>query len=122
MTEIYITEKEELYTFDELSLIKEAAPEDIQEKLSLMLDALASFKSSKALFFMPKATYDLMSLFQANKSICDISADDIRLICKGSVNEKLSHKLKILLQFVEDGNAVLPVVIEADNLKKIQID
>lgn len=76
---------------------------------------------------MPKETYDISSIFQGNISICKIDESDIQNFFD-SLNKKetplvlrhISGKLKTLLEYLQEGNSVYPVVIQADCLKKIE--
>ena len=129
MKEIYIADKEEIYTYNELEIIKVNTSADLHEKICKMQEALSCSKTSKVLFFMPKETFDLMSIFQGDNSICDINLEDVKLMmetgtknCSKKIKDHLDKKIKTLLAFLEGGNKVFPVAIEADSLKKIPVE
>lgn len=125
--EVYISEKEEAYTYDEILFIKNCNDEErLKEKLELLAKAVKDNKKTSAIFFMPKASYEISSLFQGDILICEIDKSDIQnffdfLKCKETsfIQRHVFGKLKTLLEYLQEGNSVYPVVIQADCLKKI---
>jgi len=125
--ELYISEKEEVYTYDEILFIKNCNNEErLEEKLELLAKAVKDNKKTSAIFFMPKASYEISSLFQGDILICEIEKSDIQnlldsLKCKEAsfIQRHIFGKLKTLLEYLQEGNSVYPVVIQADCLKKI---
>lgn len=125
--ELYISEKEEAYTYDEILFIKNCNNEErLKEKLELLENAVKDNIKTSAIFFMPKASYEISSLFQGDILICEIDKSDIQnlldsLKCKEAsfIQRHIFGKLKTLLEYLQEGNSVYPLVIQADCLKKI---
>lgn len=125
--ELYISEKEEVYTYDEILFIKNCNNEErLEKKLELLAKAVKDNKKTSAIFFMPKASYEISSLFQGDILICEIDKSDIQnffdfLKCKETsfIQRHIFGKLKTLLEYLQEGNSVYPVVIQADCLKKL---
>lgn len=125
--EVYISEKEEAYTYDEILFIKNCNDEErLKKKLEHLAKAVKDNKKTSAIFFMPKASYEISSLFQDDILICEIEKSDIQnffdsLKCKEAsfIQRHIFGKLKTLLEYLQEGNSVYPVVIQADCLKKI---
>lgn len=124
--EVYISEKEEVYTYDEILFIKNCNNEErLEKKLELLENAVKDNKKTSAIFFMPKSSYEISSLFQGDILICEIDKSDIQnffdfLKCKETsfIQRHIFGKLKTLLEYLQEGNSVYPVVIQADCLKK----
>ena len=114
--QIYIINKEEAYTYDELDfisqmilkngendqpplpakatdLVTKSAPSTnsqlLLDKIEKLKSALAQNKTSMAIFFMPKQTFDLFSIIQGQKAICQIDLEDIEKMKKvfGDANQ-----------------------------------
>ncbi len=125
--ELYISEKEEVYTYDEILFIKNCNNEErLEKKLELLENAVKDNKKTSAIFFMPKASYEISSLFQGDILICEIEESDIQNFFDSLKYKEASFiqrhifgKLKTLLEYLQEGNSVYPVVIQADCLKKI---
>ena len=138
--EISIIKKEEAYTYDELNLIEEKLLPLVADKeqrsaagevLRALKDSLENQKTSSAVFFMPQNTFNIFSLIQGDNSICKITKENIEALCKvfdlaGIQAEKpvykhLRKKLETLNEYLQQGNAVRPTVIAADNFSVIEI-
>ena len=125
------SKKNELYTADELCAIKTALSETTEKSASL-IEKITKMQNSirdrnrQAIFFMPEKTYNLFSIFQGQNAICDIGKNDIKTLLKllertslSNKNSQISQiikKLKILNEFLQQGNVVKPVVTAADVL------
>lgn len=119
------SEKNELYTADELCSIEtalsetEEKPANLIEKITKMQNSISD-KHRQAIFFMPEKTYNLFSLFQGKNALCSIGKDDIKTIAvlleKTSLPPQIMKKLNILEDFLQQGNTVYPVVTAVDNL------
>ena len=123
------SKKNELYTADELCTIKTALSEateksaNLIEKITKMQNSIKD-KHKQALFFMPAQTYNLFSVFQNQNAICDIGKNDIKTLLELLERTSLSNKnpqisqiikkLKILNDFLQQGNTVHPVVTAID--------
>ena len=138
--EISIIKKEEAYTYDELNLIEEKLLPLVADKeqrsaagevLRALKESLENQKTSSAVFFMPQNTFNIFSLIQGDNSICKITKENIEALCKvfdlaGIQAEKpvykhLRKKLETLNEYLQQGNAVRPTVIAADNFSVIEI-
>ena len=117
------SKKNELYTADELCTIKTALSETTEksasliEKITKMQNSIKD-KHKQALFFMPAQTYNLFSVFQNQNAICDINKNDIKAVIsileKSSLPQRLMEKLNVLNDFLQQDNAVYPVVTAID--------
>ena len=137
--EITIINKEEAYTYDELDLIEEKLLPLVNEGLKgAVADVLHSLKSSlenqktsSAIFFMPQNTFNIFSLIQGDNSICKITKENIEALYKAfcviddwasqPILRHLQKKLKTLNDYLQQGNAVAPTVIAADNFSVMEI-
>lgn len=138
--EILVIKKEEAYTYDELDFLEEnllplvkdgAQKVTIAKVLSSLKLSLENQKMSSAVFFMPQNTFNIFSLIQGDNSICKINKEDIEALykvfdlpdeCSGQpVYEHLQKKLKILNEYLRQGNSVTPTVIAADNFSVMKI-
>ena len=125
--ELYISEKEEAYTYDEILFIKDCNDKKhLEKKLELLAKAVKDNKKTSAIFFMPKASYEISSLFQGDILICEIEKSDTQNLLDSLkwkeasfIQRHVFGKLKTLLEYLQEGNSVYPVVIQADCLKKI---
>ena len=133
MKEISIIKKDEAYTYDELAFIEESLlplvtdeQKEATEKILLSLKAsLENQKTSAAVFFMPENTFNIFSLIQGDNSICKITKENIEALCKTfdladdlagkPIFNHLKKKLQLLNDYLQQGNAVSPTVIAADN-------
>ena len=133
MKEISIIKKDEAYTYDELAFIEESLlplvtdeQKEATEKILLSLKAsLENQKTSAAVFFMPKNTFNIFSLIQGDNSICKITKENIETLYKTfnliddwtsqPILKHLQKKLQVLNEYLQQGNAVTPTVIAADN-------
>ena len=133
MKEISIIKKDEAYTYDELAFIEESLlplvtdeQKEATEKILLSLKAsLENQKTSAAVFFMPEKAFDIFSLIQGDTSICKITKENIEALCKTfdladdlagkPIFSHLKKKLQVLNDYLQQGNAVSPTVIAADN-------
>ena len=138
--EILIIKKEEAYTYDELDFLEEnllPLVKDEAQKVTIakVLDSLKlsleNQKMSSAVFFMPQNTFNIFSLIQGDNSICKINKEDIEALYKvfdlpdewsgQPVYEHLQKKLKILNEYLLQGNSVTPTVIAVDNFSVMKI-
>lgn len=139
MKEISIIKKDEAYTYDELAFIEESLlplvtdeQKETAEKILFSLKAsLENQKTSAAVFFMPENTFNIFSLIQGDNSICKITKENIEALYKAfcviddwasrQILRHLQKKLKTLNDYLQQGNAVTPTVIAADNFSVIKI-
>ncbi len=138
--EILVIKKEEAYTYDELDFLEEnllplvkdeAQKVTIAKVLNSLKLSLENQKMSSAVFFMPQNTFNIFSLIQGDNSICKINKEDIEALYKvfdlpdewsgQPVYEHLQKKLKILNEYLRQGNSVTPTVIAADNFSVMKI-
>lgn len=140
MKEISIIKKDEAYTYDELAFIEERLlplvtdeQKEATGKILLSLKAsLENQKTSAAVFFMPENTFNIFSLIQGDNSICKITKENIEALYKAfdfitdcenqPIFNHLKKKLKVLNEYLQQGNAVTPTVIAADNFSVIEIE
>ena len=138
--EITIIKKDEAYTYDELDFLEERllphVAHDAQkisaaEVLRSLKASLENQKTSAAVFFMPKNTFNIFSLIQGDNSICKISNENIESLCKAfnladnlaskPIFSHLKKKLQVLNEYLQQGNEVTPTVIAADNFSVMEI-
>lgn len=140
MKEISIIKKDEAYTYDELAFIEErllplVTDEQKEATGEILLSLKASLenqKTSAAVFFMPENTFNIFSLIQGDNSICKISKENIEALCRAfdladdlaskPIFSHLKKKLQVLNEYLQQGNAVTPTVIAADNFSVIEIE
>ena len=79
---------------------------------------------------MPQTTFNIFSLLQGDNSICKIQKEDIEALnntfesidnCNQPIFKHFKKKLKILNEYLQEGNSVSPTVIAADNFSDIKI-
>ena len=139
MKEISIIKKDEAYTYDELAFIEErllplVTDEQKEATGEILLSLKASLenqKTSAAVFFMPKNTFNIFSLIQGDNSICKISKENIEALCKAfdladdlaskPIFSHLKKKLQVLNEYLQQGNEVTPTIIAADNFSLMEI-
>ena len=139
MKEISIIKKDEAYTYDELAFIEERLLPLVTDELKeatgeILLSLKASLenqKTSAAVFFMPKNTFNIFSLIQGDNSICKISKENIEALCKAfdladdlaskPIFSHLKKKLQVLNEYLQQGNEVTPTIIAADNFSLMEI-
>ncbi len=138
--EISIIKKDEAYTYDELDFLEEKLLQHIEddaqkisaaEVLHSLKASLENQKTSAAVFFMPKNTFNIFSLIQGDNSICKISNENIESLCKAfnladnlaskPIFSHLKKKLQVLNEYLQQGNEVTPTVIAADNFSLMEI-
>ena len=138
--EIFLMMKDEAYTYDELSFLAEKVlpfvealnvRNELEDKLTAFTDSLKDKRDKTALFFMPEASFQMFSLLTGDNSISCININDIKEILtalnlvKDSslefMKNHLSKKLEVLYKYLEEGNGVKPVPIQADNLERKRI-
>ena len=137
MKEISIIKKDEAYTYDELAFIEEkilplvddGQTSVVAAVLSSLKASLENQKTSSAVFFMPQNTFNIFSLIQGDNSICKITKENIEALYKTfnliddwtsqPILKHLQKKLQVLNDFLQQGNAVTPTVIAADNFNAI---
>lgn len=128
-----ISEKDELYTFYELSyvrnlLIADDGKSENYEILSSKLEILQKKlnPNNMAIFFMPEQTFNVFSMLQGINCDVEITEKDlekmISVVLKSEESSLKNHilkKLKVLLEFIENGNKVFPFPTPTDNLKEV---
>lgn len=138
--EISIIKKEEAYTYDELNLIEEkllplvtdeGQKSSAGEVLRALKKSLENQKNSAAIFFMPQNTFNIFSLIQGDNSICKITRENIEALYKvfdlagnqanQPVYKHLQKKIQTLNNYLQQGNAVTPTVIAADNFSVMDL-
>ena len=139
--EISIIKKEEAYTYDEVTFLEEkllplVADEGercaVGEVLRALKKSLENQKKSAANFFMPQNAFNIFSLIQGDNSICKITRENIEALCKvfdlagnqanQPVYRHIQKKVQTLNEYLQQGNAVTPTVIAADNFSVIEIE
>jgi hypothetical protein len=139
MKEISIIQKDEAYTYDELAFIEEkilplvddGQTSVVAAVLSSLKASLENQKTSSAVFFMPQNTFNIFSLIKGDNSICKITKENIEALYKTfnliddwtsqPILKHLQKKLQVLNDFLQQGNAVSPTVIAADNFSVLEI-
>ena len=137
--EILILTKEEAYSYDELALLEEkllplvAAEQkaEVGEVLKSLKASLENQKASMAIFFMPQNTFNIFSLIQGDNSICKITKENVQALYNAfdllenyssePVYSHLQKKLKVLKDYLEQGNAVTPTAITADSFTTVML-
>ena len=137
--QILIIKKEEAYTYDELDLLEEKLlphvlderqKVDAGEVLKKLKASLENQKNSMAIFFMPQNTFNIFSLIQGDNSICKITKENVQSLYDAfdlfdeagqPVYAHLHQKLKVLKEYLENGNAVTPTAITADNFTTVML-
>ena len=139
--QITIIQKEEAYTYDEVALLEEKllpliADEKEKQATGQILQSLKASlenqKTSAAIFFLPQNTFNIFSLIQGDNSICRITKENIEALykafemiddCEGQpVYKHLQKKIITLNEYLQQGNAVTPTVIAADNFSVMEIE
>ncbi len=138
---ITIIKKEEAYTYDEVNFLEEKVlPLIADEKqkratgevLSRLKASLECQKNSAAIFFMPQNTFNIFSLIQGDNSICKIEKENIEVLysafalisdCDNKpIYKHLQNKVQTLNEYLQQGNAVTPTVIAADNFSEMEVE
>lgn len=133
--QINICKKDEAYSFDEIAFVIEGIESsELIEKLQSLLNAIGENKKSKAVFFMPLQSFNIFVLFQGDNSICEITGSDIEKIMdelkksakpgvklNQAFSDSLVKKMKVLLDYMNGGEGIKPVCIQADNFSEITI-
>ena len=138
---ISIIKKEEAYTYDELNLIEEKVLPLVTDEgqksaagevLRALKKSLENQKNSAAIFFMPQNAFNIFSLIQGDNSICKITRENIEALCKvfdlagnqanQPVYRHIQKKVQTLNEYLQQGNAVTPTVISADNFSVMEIE
>ena len=123
--EMLVSPKDESYSLDEVkALCALSGDESVKARLCRMEKALEGGERTKALFFMPEATFGLFAAFNGCSAICPFGIDDVRTMKEGLKAHEgeeghklilhLEKKLDVLERFILEGNAVVPVTIEND--------
>ena len=135
--EISIIKKEEAWSFDELDLLEEKLLPLVTDKtqqaeageiLKALKASLEGRKNSMAVFFMPQASFNFFSMLQGDNSICTIQKENIETLYKAfdlfdaadsfatqPIYTHLKNKLRVLSDYLLQGNTVFPTAITADN-------
>lgn len=128
--------KDELYTFDELVLIKQSLEKENQKSgnfadelkiLGLLMEGTGNNPEKTAVFFMPLQTFNIFAMIQGDNSLCSIKTENLeKIFSVFQKNEKqllnatedekslICKKLKVLLEFLRSGNEVKPVITPVD--------
>ena len=130
-----ISEKDELYTFYELSYVRNLLIADdgksenyeiLSSKLEILQKKLNPNQNNLAIFFMPEQTFNVFSMLQGINCDVEITEKDlekmISVVLKSEESSLKNHilkKLKVLLEFIENGNKVFPFPTPTDNLKEV---
>ena len=130
-----ISEKDELYTFYELSYVRNLLIADegksenyeiLSSKLEVLQKKLNPNQNNMAIFFMPEQTFNVFSMLQGINCDVEITEKDlekmISVVLKSEESSLKNHilkKLKVLLEFIENGNKVFPFPTPTDNLKEV---
>ena len=130
-----ISEKDELYTFYELSYIRNLLIADdgksenyeiLSSKLEILQKKLNPNQKNMAIFFMPEQTFNVFSMLQGINCDVEITEKDlekmISVVLKSEESSLKNHilkKLKVLLEFIENRNKVFPFPTPTDNLKEV---
>ncbi|MCI5606916.1 MAG: hypothetical protein SOT46_02715 [Treponema sp.] len=130
-----ISEKDELYTFYELSYVRNLLIADdgksenyeiLSSKLEILQKKLNPNQKNMAIFFMPEQTFNVFSMLQGINCDVEITEKDlekmISVVLKSEESSLKNHilkKLKVLLEFIENGNKVFPFPTPTDNLKEV---
>lgn len=130
-----ISEKDELYTFYELSYVRNLLIADdgksenyeiLSSKLEILQKKLNPNQKNMAIFFMPEQTFNVFSTLQGINCDVEITEKDlekmISVVLKSEESSLKNHilkKLKVLLEFIENGNKVFPFPTPTDNLKEV---
>ena len=137
---IYIIQKDEAYSYDEVEFLEEKlAPlvTDKSQKASLMKilqslkASLENQKDTAAVFFMPQNTFNIFSLIKGDNSICKIQSENIEALYKAfalpedfdrqPIYGHLKKKIQLLKEYLLSGNSVTPTVIQVDNFATMEI-
>lgn len=127
-----IMPKPEAWAYDELDFLSSLQPPSpLQEKLLALKDALSQDKTQKAVFFMPKNTFDIFSLFQGDNQICEVILEDACALLDfiqedgnpvpQAAAAHFCEKLTTLKNYLEAGNSVKPVVISVNDFSELYI-
>ena len=138
--EISIIKKEEAYTYDEVAFLEEKLLPLVSDKgqkssagevLRALKKSLENQKNSAAIFFMPQNAFNIFSLIQGDNSICKITRENIEALCKvfdlagnqasQPAYKHLQKKIHTLNDYLQQGNAVTPTVIAADNFSVMDL-
>lgn len=130
-----ISEKDELYTFYELSYVRNLLIADdgksenheiLSSKLEILQKKLNSNQKNMAIFFMPEQTFNVFSMLQGINCDVEITEKDLKKMIsvvlkseESSLKNHILKKLKVLLEFIENGNKVFPFPTPTDNLKEV---
>ena len=112
-----ISQKDELYSYDEIKAVEAFLPENMKALASAITD-----RNKQAIFFMPQESYAMFSIF-GQTAVCNREKDDIKDILDKCADcqlpPEIRQKLTILNDFLQQGNKVFPVVTAADNLIEV---
>ena len=113
-----ISEKDELYTFYELSYVRNLLIADdgksenheiLSSKLEILQKKLNPNQKNMAIFFMPEQTFNVFSMLQGINCDVEITEKDlekmISVVLKSEESSLKNHilkKLKVLLEFIEN--------------------
>ena len=132
-------DKDEIYSRDELSAIRMSVMEttgmdDAEKKICDCIGMLSGREEDSGLLFMPAPGFGIMSRVLGGTAsdgktsgTPGPTANDVRAFIRalgstknlpGDVALRLSDKLEVLLEFLEGGNKVCPVVARVDGLSR----
>lgn len=141
-------DKDEIYSSEELSAVRAAVletlsgksmPEDgrtestvqakrsAAEKLTRCLDLLSGRDGDSGILFMPESGFGIISRIIGDAGLGGPTSGDVRVFIRALGSSKnlaekdalrLSGKLGVLLEFLDGGNRVSPVVVSVDRLSE----
>lgn len=136
---MYISNKDELYTFDEFEILKTVVESKSDSSDSILIQKIISLqksleekKDSMAIFFMPQNTFAVFSIFQGSSSLEGftllelqrlynllllVTDDELKEFC--TQKQHMENKLKVLIDFIKQGNEVYPMLTPADYLMNV---
>lgn len=137
--EIMIINKDEAYSYDEISYLEKSilplVTENQKASLSAVLknlkDSVENHQDSMAVFFMPQETFEVFAMLQGDNSICRLHNEDIAALClafdsveakaRDALYNHLQKKIKTLNDYLQQGKRVMPTAIQADNFSLLEL-
>ena len=138
---ISITTKDEAYSYDELQLleekvlplVKDSGQQNFLAQIFVSLkNKIEKHKDSMAIFFMPQNAFNIFSLFQGDNSICNIQKENIEALItafdlieaknQDKVYSNIYKKIKVLNDYLQQGNSVSPIDIQMDSFSLLEVE
>ncbi len=134
-----IINKDEAYSYDEISYLEKSilplVTENQKASLSAVLknlkDSVENHQDSMAVFFMPQETFEVFAMLQGDNSICRLHNEDIAALClafdsveakaRDALYNHLQKKIKTLNDYLQQGKRVMPTAIQADNFSLLEL-